>query len=389
MFTLALKMLFGDRAKFLGILMGVTLASMVITQQGAIFIGLMARTFAQITDMGFPDVWVMDPKVQYIDDVKPMAETELGRVRGVEGVAWAMPLFKGQIRARLPDGQFQNCVVLGLDDATLVGGPPAMAEGRLSDLRRADAVIVDSIGANTRLARPPPPGGPPHAAPAPLRVGDTIELNDRRAVVVGISRNTRPFGSQPIIYTTYSRATRFAPRERRMLSFVLVKAAPGLAHAELCDRIESATGLMALRRDDFKWKTVGHYVTNTGIPVNFGIAVSLGFVIGTIITGFMFFSFTIDNLRFLGTLKAMGATDGRLMAMVVLQSLVVGALGFGLGTGLAALMGHFASRGPLAFKLPWQLLFVAGGAIAIICALSAMLSMHKVIRLEAAAVFKG
>jgi putative ABC transport system permease protein len=389
MFTLALKMLFGDRAKFLGILMGVTLASLVITQQGAIFIGLMSRTFAQITDMGYPDIWVMDPKVQFIDDVKPLSDTELGRIRGVDGVAWAMPLYKGFIRARLPDGQFQNCVLLGLDDATLVGGPPEMVEGSLLRLRQADAVIVDDLGARTRLARAPPPGSPPGTRPIPLRVGDSIELNDRRAVVVGICRNTRSFALQPVIYTTYSRATMFAPRERRMLSFVLVKARPGVGHEELCRRITRATGLQALRRDEFKTKTMEYYLRNTGIPINFGIAVSLGFVIGTIITGFMFFSFTIDNLRYLGTLKAMGATDGRLMAMVVLQALVVGALGFGLGTGLAALVGELTRNSPLAFQMPWQLLFTAGAAIAVICALSAMLSMHKVVRLEAAAVFKA
>lgn len=389
MFGLALKMLFGDRAKFFGIIMGVTLASMVITQQGSIFIGLMSRTFAQITDMGYPDIWVMDPKVQFIDDVKPLADTELGRVRGVEGVAWAMPLYKGMIRARLPDGQFQNCNVLGLDDATLVGGPPVMVEGRLEDLRRADAVIVDAVGARTRLARPPPPGSPPGTRPTPLRVGDTLELNDRRAIVVGICESTRTFQSQPVIYTTYSRAMTFAPRERRLLSFVLVKAMPGQDPQELADRIARTTGLQALLREQFKWKTVQYFLNNTGIPINFGIAVTLGLIIGTIITGFMFFSFTVDNLRYLGTLKAMGATDGKLLAMVLLQALVVGLLGFGLGVGLAMMIGASARNSPLAFRTPWQLLFVAGAAITIIIMLSAMISMHKVIRLEAGQVFKG
>ena len=41
---IALKMLMGDRAKFFGILMGLTFASLLITQQMAIFIGLMTRS---------------------------------------------------------------------------------------------------------------------------------------------------------------------------------------------------------------------------------------------------------------------------------------------------------------------------------------------------------
>ena len=69
---IALKMLLGDRAKYLGIVMGLTFASLLITQQSAIFVGLMTRTFGPITDLGLPDVWVMDPKVQFIDDINKL-----------------------------------------------------------------------------------------------------------------------------------------------------------------------------------------------------------------------------------------------------------------------------------------------------------------------------
>ena len=135
----ALKMLVGDRAKYLGIIMGLTFASLLITQQAAIFVGLMTRTYGAITDTGLPDIWVMDPKVQFIDDIKPLQDTQLFRVRGVEGVEWAVPLYKGLLKARLDNGNFQTCNVLGLDDATLIGGPPEMVEGKLADLRRSEA----------------------------------------------------------------------------------------------------------------------------------------------------------------------------------------------------------------------------------------------------------
>ncbi len=382
----ALKMLFGDKAKYFGIIMGVTLASLVITQQGAIFTGIMARTFSFITDNGLPDIWVMDRKVLFIDDVKPLQDTELYRVRGVEGVAWAMPMYKGLLRVRLDDGNFQNCNLIGLDDATLVGGPPEMIQGNLADLRRSDAVIVDKVGADTRLTKASKTLG---GKPEPLAVGDTLELNDHRAIVVGICKTTRTFQSQPTIFTTYSRATTFAPRERKLLSFVLVKAANGQDVQELCDRIARTTGLAAYTQPQFAWLTVSYFLKNTGIPINFGIAVGLGFLIGAVITGFMFYSFTIDNLRFFGTLKAMGASNGVLLVMVMLQAFLVGTIGFGLGTGLASMIGFVARGSPLAFFMPWQLLVVSGGAVTIICILSAVLSMRKVVTLEPAIVFKG
>jgi len=103
---IALKMLVGDRAKYLGIIMGLTFASLLMTQQSAIFVGLMSRTFGFLTDTSLPDAWVMDEKVQFVDDVKPLQDTQLFRVRGFEGVYLAVPLYKCLLRARLDNGNF-------------------------------------------------------------------------------------------------------------------------------------------------------------------------------------------------------------------------------------------------------------------------------------------
>jgi hypothetical protein len=76
---IALNMLVGDRAKYLGILMGLTFASLLLTQQAGIFVGLMSRTFGFLTDTSLPDIWVMDEKVQFVDDVKPLRDTDVKR----------------------------------------------------------------------------------------------------------------------------------------------------------------------------------------------------------------------------------------------------------------------------------------------------------------------
>lgn len=381
----ALKMLIGDKGKYFGILFGLTIASFLITQQMAIFTGLMTRTFSFISDSGLADAWVMDPKVQFVDDIKPMQDTQLLRVRGIDGVAWAVPLYKGLLKARLEYGTFQTCNVVGLDDATLIGGPATMIEGRLDDLRQSQGIIVDEVGSRTRLAKRKPDG-----TTVPLKVGDSLELNDHRAVVVGICKVTRTFQSQPVVYTTYTRATQFAPRERKLLSFIQIKAKEGVDVPALCARIEKLTGLRALPREAFKDVTVGYFMKYTGIPVNFGIAVVLGFIVGLAIAGQTFYNFTLENLKHFAALKAMGTTNGTLLRMVVLQALFVGGIGYGLGTGGAAFFGIKASaNSELAFRLPWQILAATGVAMAIICTFSALISLWKVVRLEPAVVFKG
>lgn len=382
--TVAIKMLMGDRAKYIGIVIGLTFAALLMTQQMSIFSGIMTRTFGFITDTSLPTIWVMDPKVQYIDDLKPMQDTELYRVRGVEGVEWAMPLYKGLLRARLPNGNFQTCNVIGLDDATLIGGPPEMVEGELADLRQAQSVIVDEVGASGRLAKVAPDG-----TRTPLRVGDTLELNDNRAVVVGICRVSRTFQSQPVVYTTYSRATTFAPRERKLLSFILAEPAPGVDPQELCRRIREQTGLVAYTASEFKWLTVNYFLKYTGIPINFGISTMLGLIVGAAIAGQTFYNFTLDNIRQFGALKAMGASNFLLLRLILLQALTVGFVGYGLGVGCASLFGNSAGRTELAFRLLPEILLIVAGAVLAVCMLSAVISMWKVLRLEPAIVFKG
>lgn len=383
---IALKMLMGDRGKYFGIIMGLTFASLIMTQQPAIFVGLMARSYSFITDAGLADIWVMDPKVQFIDDIKPLQDTELYRVRGISGVAWAMPLYKGLIKARMMDGTFQTCNVIGLDDTTLIGGPATMLEGKLSDLRRSDAVIVDVFGANDKLARPSATSG---GKPIPIKLGDSLELNDHRAVIVGIANITRTFQSQPVIYTTYSRAKAYAPVERKLLSFVLVKAKPGQDLDELAQRIRVTTGLEAHTQDSFKKLTYTYFLKNTGIPINFGTTILLGFIVGTAIAGQTFYNFTLENIRQFGVLKAMGASNGSLLRMILLQAVLVGGIGYGLGVGVAALFGFLMRNTILAFKMPWQLLVFSGVGVSMICVLAAVISIMKVIRLEPAIVFKS
>ena len=378
----SLKMLMGDRAKYVSIIFGLTFASLLITQQAGIFLGIMARTFSTMSDLEVADIWVMDPMVQYLDDIYGMQDTQLYRVRGVDGVEWAVPFYKGQLRARLKDGRFQTLIVMGIDDATLIGGPPRMMEGQVADLRRTDAIIVDSIGASTRLTQQEGNGE------RPLSVGDIVEINDNRAQVVGFCQVTRPFSTMPIVYMTYTRALQYAPQERKMLPFILVKAKEGVDHQELAERIHAITGLGAYTKTDFKRLTVTYYLKNTAIPFNFGTSATLGFLVGTAVAGQTFYNFTLDNLKYFATFKAMGATNRVLLRMILLQAFFVGGTGFGLGAGIASLIGFLLRKGEFAFWLPWQLLLASAAAVSLICLGAAAISIRKVIRLEPGVVFK-
>ena len=378
MLWIAWKMLIGNRVKYLGIVFGVVFAALLIAQQSSIFCGLMLLTISQIRDTQGPDIWVMDKNVQYVDDIKPLSDTELFRVKGVPGVEWAVRFYKGIARARLEEGTYEQMILLGIDDATLVGAPEGVFMGSIADLRKPDAVIIDAVGYKRIW-----PG-------EPLRLGRVFEMNDRRAVIVGITTASKTFQSFPIIYTRYSQAVLFAPRERKVLSFVLADPAPGVPAEEVCRQIEAQTGLQALTRQEFTDKTIRYYLAKTGIPINFGITVFLGFLVGTAIAGQTFYLFTVENIRQFGALKAMGTSNWTILGMVLFQALQVGIVGYGVGVGLAALFGLVTRGfGRLSFFMPWQVLAITGVAVFVIVLLASLLSIRKVLVVDPAIVFRG
>ncbi len=376
---IALKMLTGDRSKYVAILFGVSFACLLIAQQSATFCGIMLRTTGQIRDTHGCDIWVMNPGVRYVDDLKAISDDAVYRVRGVPGVSWAVPLYRGQGQAQLASGRFQGLILMGVDDSTLTGAPTHMLAGKLGDLQQADAVIVDEAGFHQMW-----PG-------EPLHPGKVIEMNDRRAVVVGVFQASQTFMTLPLVYTRFSQATLFIPPSRRMLSFVLVKCRPDLPAEAVARRIQQQTGLQALTNQQFIQLTMNYYLKHTGIPINFGTTVLLGFFVGCAIAGQTFYLFTVENLKQFGTLKAMGLSDRRAMAMILIQALVVSAIGYGLGVGLATLFG-IVTQGfwpMMSFFLPWQVLAVTAGAVLLIALLSSLVSIRRVLVLEPAMVFQG
>ena len=235
-------MLYGDRAKYLMLICGLSFCSLLMTQQASVFCGLMLWTTATLRNVQVP-VWVADAKVEQVNEVVPMRAVEVERVRSVAGVQWAVPLYWSILQARLPDGSFQPVQLTGLDGASLVGRPGKMREGRVEDLRLPNAVIVDQVAIAKFLKKG-----------IQLRVGSTFEINDHEARVVGICEADRSFLGQPYVYTTYNRALEFAPPQRKQLSFVLVQPAPGHSPESVAAAISQLSGLRAFTAAEFFYR---------------------------------------------------------------------------------------------------------------------------------------
>ncbi|MBC7925278.1 MAG: ABC transporter permease [Bryobacteraceae bacterium] len=375
----AWQMLTGDKAKYIGLIFAIAFSTFLMSHQVSIFCGLMNRTSSQIDDIQDASIWVMDANTQYVDEVKALTDQDLYRVRGVSGIEWAVPLFKGTSRAKGPDGKFRGVILMGLDDSTLVGAPRKIVAGDWQSLSDPETVAIDETGYQYFFPN------------EPVTPGKTLDLNDRTVRIVAVVNSSAPFVNLPVFYTRYSQAIQFVGRERNLMSFILAKAQPGITDEEATKRITEATGLKASTSNQFGWETIWYYIQNTGIPINFGITVVIALVVGTVVAGQTFYLFVVENLKQFGALKAIGVTNWRIIGMILMQAMIVGAAGYAIGISMTATFfevtkGNLDLRG---FRLLPEIMTGTAVAVLVIIFLASFVSVRRVAVLEPAVVFRG
>lgn len=378
MILLGLKMLLGDSVRYVMMLCGLAFATLLMVQQSAIFWGTMSWTYAPMRVVR-SSIWVTAPQVEQINDYDPLRLLDVDRVASVREVKWARPLFSSITYARLPGGSHKPVQLMGVDAATLPGLPQSQ-HGDWKSLRAPETVFIDEY-AKTRLQE----RGFPSLGP-----GSVFELNEQRAQVVGIFPSRRAFSGAPFILTTFERATSFAPPSRRPVSFIMAENADGFSPEETARAITQATGLTAFTDDEFRRSTLRWWFKNTGVPGAFLLTVALGFLVGLVIYAQTFAMFVIQNVNLFATLRAMGMRDGQLFLMLLSQSLLVGWVGFGLGSGCAALVGiHAARSGMPPFSLTPEILVGSFVAVSLIAMITALVAFSYLVRIEPARVFRA
>jgi len=369
MLKIALRMLIKNAAKYRVIILGISFASFIITQQTGTFISILTRTYNIVSDIPEADIWITDPHLIYLNDAIPLKSVHLEQMRSLKEVRWAMPLTREFGEIILPNGSYQNSLMLGIDNATLIGAPPEMIEGKIEDLKTPDAVIISKIGLRTRL-----------------KINDVITINKRRAKIVGFCKPSRTLFTVPVVYTLYD-SSFYSYINPKLPSLIIIKTKKNVDKQKLCNKIKTQYDLNAYTKKQFKYFIVYYFLFRTGMFLNYAFAVLLGFIIGIAIAGKNFYDFILENLRYLAIFKAMGAGNNILTKMTLVQVLWAGLISWAFGTGFAAIIGFFMRNTDLSFKLPWQLYIFSIFATIFICLVTAFFSLRKVFKIEPASIF--
>jgi putative ABC transport system permease protein len=376
MWLLALKAMLADRGKLLTSVVGVTFSVVLVNLQGGLLLGLIQKA-SLLVDYGQADIWVGHRHMNSADIGSFIPERWVQRLRSIDGVERADPYIVMFSQAAMPDGSFENVVVVGCDEASLLGNAWAMADGNPAAVRQPDGVLVDACDA---------------AKLGDCRIGDVREINGRRARVVGLTHGIVGFTTDPYVFTTLERArTRYTNTiPPGYCSYFLVKARPGVDVSELAGRIhQRVPELDVYDKATYGRMSMEYWLTRTGIGISFGLAALLGLLVGLVMVAQTLYAAVNERLREFGTLKALGADDRCVARFLVVQALGNAVLGSALGLGGSLLLGRVVStpRAPVAFT-GWLL---AGSAalITVVCLAAAWLPYWRIRRIDPASLLRG
>jgi putative ABC transport system permease protein len=288
----------------------------------------------------------------------------VGELEAIPGVAAVVPVYSRRI-AVTPEGEDLSVYFMGLDAGDAKAWP---AEYRRF-LPRAGSIVVDSV----------------FAKDAGLEVGDRLDVLGRPLVVEAIEP-----GGNPVFEIAFMNGD----DARQLLaldgyvSYDLLFAEPGAdTEAIASAAVAAVPGSEAHTPADFADAT-SELVHQGFLPV-VGALVAIGFAIGGAVIALTIYTATIEKARDFAVLKAIGADDRFVYAIVVQQSLGVGAAGVVLGIASSSLAATLIRRQVPEFVTDLHALdalVVLAVAVAVSAA-AALVPARRISRIDPAMVF--
>ena len=372
--AIALRNLCHDRVRLLVTLTGIVFAVVLVTLQCGLFWGFMT-TISGVVDNSRADVWVVSRGVKTFDIAMPMPEARYHQVLSVPGVAEASRMVVDFAFWKKPDGGQESIEVVAFDAHKGMGGPWNLVRGNLESLGSEDGVILDQLYLEKLGVS---------------SLGEEAEIVNRRARVVGFTLGIRSFTTSPYVFTAYRNGhqySRFAPAQ---ITYVLVRAAGGVSPKELSRRISARLpDVEAFTTEEFSHKTRMYWMMSTGAGAALLLAALLGFVVGMVVVAQTLYATTMDHLGEFATLKAMGAPNGYIIRILVVQACISAGLGYGIGLLICVLIVEAQRFGDASIVLSPALALAIFALTLCMCVTASLISIRKIMRLDPAIVFRG
>ncbi len=370
---LAWRNLAHDRSRFVVTLVGIIFAVVLIAMQIGLFLGFSDSTTTIIRHTN-ADFWIVAKGSQNFEVTLPINERELYLARSVPGVAQAEALLVQFTLWKKPDGGNESVIVLGSNLNTGLAGPWHIVEGQLEDLRRPDAVMIDRVfldklGVST--------------------VGTRVEINGRRAIVVGFTQGIRSFTTSPWVFASYRNAQYLSGFAEDATNYVIGRLHPDADPA----RVRDALAQILPRTDvylseQFATRTRDYWMFTTGAGASVLISAVLGLLVGVVIVAQVLYATTVDHLPEFGTLSAMGAPRAFIYKVILGQAVISATLGGLPGIAVSMIIAKGSESTAAAILVPPWLVAPLYGITLAMCILASVASIRKAMSIDPAMVFQ-
>lgn len=372
-FRLAWRNITRDYLRLAIAVTGVGFAVLLMTVQSGLLIGF-ATTTSSLVDRAQADLWIVPRGATDVDQAGEMLERQKYRALEVPGVASVDSLVVRFAEWKRPDGGTQSVIVVGIDPVEPALQPWNFIAGSTEDLSSANAIVIDELYSQKLGVS---------------QVGQTVEIMNRRARVVGITSRIRTFTQSPYVFTSLKNAKKLAALPDDKTTYLLVRAQPGTDVAKLRDAMQAALpSLDVWTSRGFSWQTRFYWLVTTGSGTALLIAAILGVIVGLVIVSQTLYSATVERMQEYATIRAMGASNNFLRAIILRQSLLSGTAGYLLGAAVAIGIAGLADRSSAAPSLPFWLLLLLAVITLAMCVGASLISIRKVLNVDAASVFK-
>jgi len=372
----AIRFIRYDKAKSIGVVIGIVISTFLIGQQIGIatfLTGLMSG----MVDNSTGDIWVVDSRTTDANSLGKLDVRKVREIRSIEGVAEAYPMVLAGGTATFPNGKSTGIILVGSEAPTFAAGPlpGKILQGSLERLQTEAAVSADLYDAPTYEIETTP--------------GAEFEINGKRAVIGAQTNNIRGFGGS-MMYTTRERARYFGNSATTDISAVVVNVKPGYTPQQVRDQINRGIyGIRAWVRADFSQSTVSYVLGTSGIGASTGTLVVFAIISGFFIIGLTMYSSALDRIRDYGTMKAIGASNGYIRRLILLQAAIFAVVGFVIAFALLEGFRRGVESTGLIFGFSWSVIAGIFGVTLLIALSGAIFALRRITGLEPAAVFRG
>lgn len=369
---LAWRNLSHDRARFIVTLVGVSFAVLLMGVELGLLVGF-ARTTSGLVEHSRAELWVAPAGTTNVDIVGKLDERRRFQALAVPGVAAVDKLMVQFAFWAKPDGGKESVAMIGIDPAGSLLEPWNLVEGRAADLMQDDAVIIDRLYADKLGVK---------------AIGDTVEINARRARVVGFTQGLRTFTQSPYVWTTHANALRYTRFDPDETTYLQVGLAPGADAESVRQALLARLGRVDVwHRHDFATQAQKYWLITTGAGSALLLSALLGLVVGIVVVGQTLYATTVDRLPEYATLRAIGAPTGYLNRVILKQAALSAALGFAFGCSGALACVWLTASANVAVILPAWLVLTLAALTLLMCSFGALISIRRLTRIDPTSVF--